>query len=154
MRTDDLDRPFVRPWVWHPKEDPMTDQTTPDPADPTNGKTTTDGIAGNASQIIETIKEAIDEFAERAAPTVREVSARVAEVTSAAAAKAAPLAKKAGEATAEGAEKLAEKSKGWAADVRQTIANAADNVEDAIKGDDDAPPAAATKPVDDETPSA
>jgi hypothetical protein len=115
----------------------MTDQhdtpPTPDPA-------ATEGTS--ASSILETIKDAIDDFAVRAEPTVREVSARVAEFTSAAATKAAPLAKKAGEVTAEASEKLAEKSKGWAADVRSTIANAAENVEDAIKGDD------APKPTD------
>jgi hypothetical protein len=73
---------------------------------------------GTATAIIEQIREAVDELAVRAAPAVREISARAAELTAVAAVKAAPLAKRAGEVTADASEKLAERSRGWAHDLR------------------------------------
>ncbi len=63
-------------------------------------------------------KIAAGDLAERAGPTVRELSARAAELTATAANKAAPYARKAGAATADASLKLAESARGWAADLR------------------------------------
>ena len=74
--------------------------------------------AGNsATAILEQLRVAVDDLAERASPTVREFSARAAELVATAADKAAPLAKRAGEATSEASGKLAEKSRSWASDL-------------------------------------
>ena len=48
-----------------------------------------------ATAILDSIREAIDDLAERATPTVREFSARAAEFAAVTADRAAPLAKKA-----------------------------------------------------------
>lgn len=90
-----------------------------DPAIPEAGDgSTAGGPKATAESVIEQIREAVDDIAERAAPTVRELSAKAAELTAAAAVKAAPLVKRAGEVTADASEKLAEKSRGWASDLR------------------------------------
>jgi len=68
--------------------------------------------------MFDSLKIAAGDFAERAAPTVREFSARAAELTATAANKAAPFARKAGAATADASLKLAESARGWAADLR------------------------------------
>ena len=73
--------------------------------------------ASSATALLETLREAVDDLAERASPTVREFSARAAELVATAADKAAPLAKRAGEATSEASGKLAEKSRSWASDL-------------------------------------
>ena len=61
-----------------------------------------------ATAILESLREAVDDLAERASPTVREFSARAAELAAVAADRAAPLAKRAGEATSDASGKLAE----------------------------------------------
>ena len=68
------------------------------------------------------LREAVDDLAERASPTVREFSARAAELAATAADKAAPMRKRAGEATADASGKLAEKSRTWASDIRASMA--------------------------------
>ena len=73
--------------------------------------------AGRATAILEQLREAVDDLAERASPTVREFSARAAELVASAADKAAPLAKRAGEATSEASGKLAERSRTWASEL-------------------------------------
>ena len=75
----------------------------------------------SATAILETLREAVDDLAGRASPTVREFSARAAELAASAADKAAPLAKRAGEATSEASGKIAEKSRTWATEVRASI---------------------------------
>lgn len=77
--------------------------------------------ASAAASLLELLREAIDDMTERATPTVREISARVAELTASAAAAAAPLAKKAGDVTADASGKLAERSRTWAAEVRAAM---------------------------------
>jgi hypothetical protein len=72
----------------------------------------------SATTVLESIREAVDDLAERAAPVVRDLSARAADLAAAAATKAAPLVKKAGEATAEASVKLAERSRTFAAGLR------------------------------------
>ena len=67
-----------------------------------------------AQAILESLREAVDDLAERATPAVREIGARAAEFAAMAADRAAPLAKRAGEATSEASGKLAEKSRSWA----------------------------------------
>ena len=81
-----------------------------------------------ATTILESLRGAVDDLAERAAPTMREFSARAAELAAVAADRAAPLAKRAGEATAEVSGKLAAKSRDWAAEIRSSLdpADAAD----------------------------
>jgi hypothetical protein len=109
----------------------MTDPTTPTPPDEpkadetftwTHEPSAAHGPSGSASatatSILESVREVVDELAERAGPSVRELSARAAELTAIAADRAAPLVKRAGEVTADASGKLATKSRGWAADLR------------------------------------
>ncbi len=77
--------------------------------------------AGTATAILEQLREAVDDLAERATPTVREFSARAAELAAVAADRAAPLARRAGEVTSEASATLATKSRHWAADLRSSI---------------------------------
>lgn len=95
-----------------------------------------------ATAILESIRDAVDDLAERASPTVREFSARAAIFAADAADKAAPYVKRAGEATADAGGKLASKSRTWAAEVRASIPTA----------DTDAPHAAGSTPDADATP--
>ncbi len=81
------------------------------------------GAATTATAILDSIREAVDDLAERATPTVREFSARAAEFAAVAADRAAPIAKRAGEVTSEASGKLALKSRIWAADIRASLAN-------------------------------
>lgn len=71
-----------------------------------------------ATALLDQVRDVVDDLAERAGPTVREISARAAELTAIAADKAAPLAKKAGEVTADASGKLASKSREWASELR------------------------------------
>jgi len=106
-----------------PADEPKADETftwtneapQPDPARP--GSTT-------ATSILDSVREVVDDLAERAAPTVRELSARAAELTAIAADKAAPFAKRAGEVTADASGKLATKSREWASELRASVATA------------------------------
>ena len=114
----------------------MTESTNGTPADePKADETftwTNDDPAGNpeaasgstATSILESVREVVDDLAERAAPTVREISARAAELTAMAADKAAPFAKRAGEVTADASGKLASKSREWATELRASVATA------------------------------
>lgn len=107
----------------------MTDPTNPNaPGEPTPDESFTGtGSAGSSSPgntataILESLREAVDDLAERATPTVREFSARAAELAATAADRAAPLAKRAGEATADASGKLAAKSRTWASDLRASL---------------------------------
>jgi hypothetical protein len=109
----------------------MNDSTTPPSPDEPGADETftwkepdtrgTGGPAGAATSILDSVRDAVDDLAERAAPSVREFSARAAEIAAIAADKAAPLAKRAGEVTADASGKLATKSRSWAADLRASI---------------------------------
>lgn len=77
--------------------------------------------AATATAILETIREVVDDLAERATPAVREFSARAAEFAADAADRAAPYVKRAGDATADAGGKLAERSRTWAAEVRSSL---------------------------------
>ena len=81
----------------------------------------TDGAAAKAADVFETIRDAVEDFAEKASPVVRQFSVKAAEVVATAADKAVPLAHKAGEVTAEASGKLAEKSRAWAAGTRESL---------------------------------
>lgn len=119
----------------------MTEPTTPPPpGEPTADETfswtqppashDTGGSAGSAgTSLLDTVRDAVDELAERAAPSVREFSARAAELAAIAADKAAPLAKRAGEVTADASGKLATLSRSWAADLRSSTATGAGETE-------------------------
>lgn len=87
-----------------------------------------------AANVLGSLREAVDDIAERAAPTVREISARAAELTATAAVKAAPLVKRAGEVTADASKKLAEKSRAWAADLRTSGGDATSSPETGSTG--------------------
>ena len=76
-----------------------------------------------ATAILEQIRVAVDDLADRASPTVREISARAAEITADAADKAAPYVRRAGDVTADASSKLASKSRTWAADIRAAMAS-------------------------------
>ena len=107
----------------------MTDQPNPTGADPSGSDNSDDaaehgssGPTASATAVLESLREAIDDLAERASPTVREYSARVAELAAVAADRAAPFAKRAGEATADASGKLAERSRSWASELRESLA--------------------------------
>jgi hypothetical protein len=90
------------------------------------GAAYTDAGAGStakatATDVLETIRDAVEDFAEKATPVVRQFSVKAAEVVATAADKAAPFAHKAGEATAEASGRLAEKSRAWAAGTRESL---------------------------------
>lgn len=112
----------------------MTDPTTPTPpqepkadetftwTSPSEGSHAAPGPAGTtATSILESVRDAVDDLAERAAPSVREFSARAAELAAIAADRAAPLAKRAGEVTADASGKLATRTRNWAADLRASM---------------------------------
>ncbi len=120
----------------------MTNPTTPTPPDEPKADETftwthqssesraTSGSAGaTATSILESVREVVDDLAERAAPSVREFSARAAELAAIAADRAAPLAKRAGEVTADASGKLATRSRSWAADLRASISPTATEAE-------------------------
>ncbi len=79
------------------------------------------GTGARATDVLETIRDAVEEFAEKATPVVRQFSVKAAEVVATAADKAVPLAHKAGEVTAEASGRLAEKSRAWAAGTRESL---------------------------------
>jgi hypothetical protein len=95
-----------------------------------------------ATNIIESFREAVDDLAERATPTVREFSARAAEFAAVAADKAAPLAKRAGEATSDASGKLAAKSRIWASDLRASMTTSDHGSATPAGTPEDVPPAA------------
>jgi len=80
------------------------------------------GAAAKANDVLDTLRETVEDLAERATPLLREFSAKAAEILASAADKAAPLAHKAGEVTADASGKLAEKSRTWAAGTRESRA--------------------------------
>ena len=98
-----------------------------------------------ATAILESLRGAVDDLAERATPTVREFSARAAELAAVAADRAAPLAKRAGQATAEASGKLSSRSRDWAADLRSSLGSADDTATPT--------PATPTPAADDEPPT-
>ena len=117
----------------------MTDPMTPNHDQPVEGSpsksytTPDDGNIGGsdpgasagakATDVLEQLREAVEDFAEKATPVVRQFSAKAAEVVASAADKAVPLAQKAGEVTADASGKLAVKSRSWAADVRESLSS-------------------------------
>ena len=86
-----------------------------------NGASTDNGAAAKAADVFETIRDAVEDFAEKATPVVRQFSVKAAEVVASAADKAGPLAHKAGDAAADASGKLAEKSRAWAAGTRASM---------------------------------
>lgn len=102
-----------------PKADETFTWTNEDPAHSTKG-----APGSTATSILDSVRDVVDELAERAAPTVREFSARAAELTAIAADKAAPFAKRAGEVTADASGKLASRSREWASELRASVATA------------------------------
>ena len=88
------------------------------------GESAGSNAAATATAVLEQLRVAIDDLAERATPTVREFSARAAELAATAADRAAPFAQRAGEVTSEASSKLAERSRSWAADLRASIGEA------------------------------
>ena len=94
------------------------------PAEPAAGAGAS--VMSTATAILESLRGAVDDLAERAAPTMREFSARAAELAAVAADRAVPLAKRAGEVTADVSGKLASKSRDWASDLRSSPGSADD----------------------------
>jgi hypothetical protein len=77
--------------------------------------------AAKAGEVFEQIRDAVEDFAEKATPAVKEFSAKAAEIVAVAADKAAPIVQRAGEVTADASGKLAEKSRTFAADIREQM---------------------------------
>jgi hypothetical protein len=121
--------------------DTMDDQTHS-----TNGHDK-NGNRPEPETMFDSIKVAANDLAERAGPTVRDLSARAADLTATAADKAAPYVRRAGAATADASVKLAEAARGWAAELRGEKPAAADT--------STAPSATAVAepPVDEDTPA-
>jgi len=86
------------------------------------GPTGAAAAGSTATAILESLRDAVDDLAERATPTMREFSARAAELAAVAADRAAPFAKRAGDVTSDASGKLATKSRIWAADLRASLA--------------------------------
>ena len=105
-------------WTGEPGTEPGSTGEAKDAAGPTGAS----GRGTTATAILDSIREAVDDLAERATPTVREISAKAAELAATAADRAAPLAKRAGEATSDASGKLAERSRSWASDLRASLA--------------------------------
>src|SRR6476646_9673856 len=133
-------------FTWTGDQEGDSAQAHADPADA--GSSGSSGSAGqsgsgsaagasSATALLETLREAVDDLAERASPTVREFSARAAELVATAADRAAPLAKRAGEATSEASGKLAQKSRSWASDLHASVAT--DDADAAGHGTDTSP---------------
>jgi hypothetical protein len=98
----------------------------------TNGSTDA-GAAAKASDVIEQIRVAVEEFAEKATPVVRQFSVKAADAVAVAADKAGPLAHKAGDAAADASGKLAEKSRAWAAGTRASMGDYSTDTYDTSK---------------------
>lgn len=127
-----------------PTDEPKADETftwTNEPAQEPGRS----GAAASAASILDSVRDVVDDLAERAAPTVRELSARAAELTAMAADKAAPLVKRAGEVTADASGKLASKSREWASELRASGATAEGQPDGAAAPD----PAPVAEPVED-----
>jgi hypothetical protein len=145
---------MTEPLTPNPNDEPTADETftwTGDDAPRTSGSTDSTGAgastgktgaSGQANAILESLRGAVDDLAERATPAVRQISARAAELAAVAADRAAPLAKRAGEATSEASGKLAEKSRSWASDVRASMTQ--DEAHTAAPGTATRPAATAT----------
>ena len=107
-----------------PADEPKADETFTWTNEPQASNSSKGAGTATAASIIDSVRDVVDDLAERAAPTVRELSARAAELTAIAADKAAPFAKRAGEATADASGKLASKSREWASELRASVATA------------------------------
>ena len=117
--------PATQPTPDETKGDETFAWTNPAPGEPPGS-----GSAGaTATNILVSVRDAVDDLAERAGPTVREFSARAAELAAIAADRAAPLAKRAGEATADASGKLATMSRSWAAELRAPVSPTATEAE-------------------------
>lgn len=104
-----------------PADEPKADETFTWTTEPLPADDARAAGAATAKDILESVRDVVDDLAERAAPTVRELSARAAELTAIAADKAAPFAKRAGEVTADASGRLASKSREWASELRASV---------------------------------
>lgn len=111
-----------------PNDQPSTPNPSPDTgARPSWGEAAPGGNGTKpdpgemASGILGSIRDAVEDLAEKATPAVREFSAKAADLAAVAADRAAPLARRAGEVTAGASGRLAEKSRGWASDLRSAV---------------------------------
>jgi hypothetical protein len=95
--------------------DTMDDPTRSSTDGHDNGK---NGAQDAPDTMFDSLKVAAGDIAEKAGPTVRDLSARAADLTATAADKAAPLVRRAGAATADASLRLAEAARSWAADLR------------------------------------
>lgn len=104
-----------------PSDDRKADETFAWTTDPHTRESARESGDATSASFLDAIRDVVDSLAERAAPAVRELSARAAELTAVAADRAAPLVKRAGEATADASGKLAAKSREWASDLRSSV---------------------------------
>ncbi|MBA2702009.1 MAG: hypothetical protein H0U58_09950 [Chloroflexi bacterium] len=105
-------------WTSGQPTDPA-DAGTPDPAGTSDARSRAGSSIG--TDILGSLRDAVDDLVERAGPTVREISAKAAELAASAADRAAPIARRAGEATADASGQLAQKSRGLASDLRSSL---------------------------------
>jgi hypothetical protein len=137
----------------NPTDEPKADETFTWTNESETGQDARSTGGATATSILDSVRDVVDDLAERAGPTVRELSARAAELTAIAADRAAPLAKRAGEVTADASGKLASKSREWASELRTTVATAERSAEaDATDAPAPGPgvdPAEGARPSDD-----
>ena len=82
----------------------------------------TDPDRSRTNDVLESIRDAVEDLAEKAGPMVRDLSAKAADAVAVAADKAAPLVQRAGEVTADASGRLAKRSRTYAAEVRESKA--------------------------------
>ncbi len=122
---------MTEPVTPNPNDSPAADETFSWKADHERATETGDATPGarptgatgstGATAILDSLREAVDDLAERATPAVREIGARAAELAAVAADRAAPFVRRAGEATSDASGRLAEKSRTWASEVRASL---------------------------------
>lgn len=120
-----------------PSDDRKADETFAWTTEPQPRASTRESSGSTTTSLFDTVRDVVDELAERAAPAVRELSARAAELTAVAADRAVPLVKRAAEATADASGKLAARSREWASDLRSPV-GPPDTPSDSVV--DEAPP--------------
>jgi hypothetical protein len=98
---------------------PEADETFAWTGDESNGATAEAGSTSGGREWLTQLQSMIENIAEQAGPTLRQISAKAAELAAVAGEKAGPVAARAAEMTAEAGTKLAERSRDLAAELRR-----------------------------------
>ena len=98
---------------------PEADETFAWTGDEPNGATADPGSTSGGREWLTQLQSMIENIAEQAGPTLRQISAKAAELAAVAGEKAGPVAARAAEMTAEAGTRIAEKSRDLAAELRR-----------------------------------